>query len=306
MPESAFLLWQRLIEDRTGLWLPLNRKTFLLTQLTNRIRVRNYMNYGEYFASLVVGGEEEAEWATLVDLLTVHETRFFRDKDAMELVKDFAKKLIVKDTEKRLSARSVAVRDVLAKRGQVTNMIQVWSVGCSTGEEVYSLAMQLQYLTDTSETPFYFGVTGTDISYPSLATAKEGRFPSSRTNQIPKHFRTQYFVNDGSNYSKIVDKIKERVCFVQGNFGELEQSPVQIYNIVYCQNVLIYFQPQRRNEILDQLVRRLTTGGLLVLAPGEAMNWSNDEMTRISHPTCLAFKKLGSQTDNLRSNYGRK
>jgi len=305
MPESEFALWQRLIEDRTGLWLPENRKTFLLSKLVNRIRVKGMGSYGEYFASLMNSGEE-AEWPTLVDLLTVHETRFFRDADAMKLVQDFAKDIIQNEIKQRKTARSDTVRELLAKREPLTNLIQVWSVGCSTGEEVYSLAMQLQTLSNANESPFYFGVTGTDISYPSLAIAKKGRFKRSRIQQIPANLRAQYFVSDDAEYSRISDEIKDRVCFVQGNLGELEQSPVQLYNIVYCQNVLIYFQPQRKKEILDQLVRRLTSGGLLVLAPGEAMNWKHDEMQKVPHPTCLAFKKCKSESNNLRSNYGRK
>jgi len=93
MPESEFVLWQRLIEDRTGLWLPPNRKTFLLSKLVNRIRAKGMQSYGEYFACLIKGSEE-AEWPTLVDLLTVHETRFFRDADAMKLVQNFVSELL--------------------------------------------------------------------------------------------------------------------------------------------------------------------------------------------------------------------
>ncbi len=305
MPESEFVLWQRLIEDRTGLWLPPNRKTFLLSKLVNRIRAKGMQSYGEYFACLIKGSEE-AEWPTLVDLLTVHETRFFRDADAMKLVQNFVSELLSIEQKKRKSARSNTVRELLAKRDNVSNLIQVWSVGCSTGEEVYSIAMQLQTLANTIETPFYFNVTGTDISYPSLAIAKKGRYKRSRVQQIPRNLRSQYFTNDGSEYSRITDELKERVCFDQGNLGDLEHSPVELYNIVYCQNVLIYFQPQRKKEILDHLVKRLTTGGLLVLAPGEAMNWRHGEMTKISHPTCLAFQKGDKVTNRLRRNYGRK
>jgi len=293
MSEAEFLLWQKLIEAKTGLWLTLTRKTFLLTQLSTRLRAKGFSDYSEYYQWLTSNAMEREEWANLVDLLTVHETRFFRDTKALELVEDFSLQMLSRQDNQRAQLRSETVKKILEKsRPRIASIMQIWSVGCSTGEEVYSLAMVLENLAQqqSKSTPLYFGVTGTDISFPSLATARDASYLPARFKNIPEKFQ-QMFTQETNTGFEISDSLKEKVCFMQGNLGELNETPVQFFDIIYCQNVLIYFKSNRKEMILNQLVERLTEGGILILAPGEATNWKHDDMERRAHSGCLAFTK---------------
>ena len=116
----------------------------------------------------------------------------------------------------------------------------------------------------------------------------------------------KHFDADVEGRVKIKAGLKERVYFVQGNLGELDKMPLQAYNVIFCQNVLIYFKPSRKEWILDQLVKRLTRGGLLVLAPGEVTNWQHAELDKVDHSDCLAYIRRESRTDQKWSKYGRK
>src|SRR5690554_1377479 len=123
MDEAQFNQWQTLLEHRTGMALTADRRSFLETNLGIRMREIGCSSYQAYYEQIVSGPNAIREWATLVDRLTVQETRFFRDSDAFRLVADYV---------------LTRPREQLRKRA-----LEVWSVGCSTGEEPYTLAMIL-------------------------------------------------------------------------------------------------------------------------------------------------------------------
>ena len=283
MDSKEFNRWQSLLEKRTGVWLTENRKSFLITSLAQRMRERGFSDYDSYFRSLESGVSSAVEWASLVDLLTVHETRFFRDQASLQLVQSHVQKLIDKSS---LQADSTPVD------------VQIWSVGCSTGEESYSLALLMSELNSAAlmsqNRNFYFGITGIDISFPALAQAREGIFHRRQLSSIPINWIEKYFNQLPDDYLQVNDKIRRRICFVQGNVLELNRAPRQLYDIIYCQNLLIYFQNERRQEIVMQFVERLAPGGLLVLGPGELNYLSHSLIEKVSTKHCQAYVRAGS------------
>ncbi len=289
LEESEFLLWQRLIEEKTGLWLPKARLSFVQAQLSSRVLALGLRDYRAYYDALANERLPKEEWATLVDKLTVHETRFFRDPDAMALVSNYCRTLIETTLVQRKSLRSSAARQILADKPCHPLMFQLWSVGCSTGEEVYSLAMTLDTLAKNSDVPLHYGVTGSDISLPSIRQAREGCYAESAVRDLPDAYKAEYFIREGLRHWVVSPELKQRVYFTHFNLSEIAASPQSAYNVIYCQNVLIYFKPERREQILDELVKRLVPGGLLVLAPGEAGRWSNAYVSRYPHDKCLAY-----------------
>ncbi|WMS85881.1 CheR family methyltransferase [Pleionea litopenaei] len=282
MNSEEFYRWQQLLEQRTGVWLSENRKSFLVTNLAQRMRERGFDRYQDYFDSLDSGVGSALEWANLIDLLTVHETRFFRDQASMDLVRNHVEKLISKATA--------------VESGEPVNA-QVWSVGCSTGEEVYSLAMVLSEVNtsalDKQGRNFYFGLTGVDISFPALAQAREGIYHQRKLLSVPAIMLEEYFDSLADGYYQVKNQLRHRTCFVQANVQELESAPKQLYDVIYCQNVLIYFQNARREEIVKQFVNRLAPGGLLILGPGELNNLSHPLIEKVSTKHCQAYLRAG-------------
>jgi len=274
MGDEEFVRWVDLLQRRTGVVVPPDRKTFLVTGLRMRMRETGYASFDTYFDQVLNGARGAIEWATLVDRLTVHETRFFRHQPSLELIGD-----------EWLPAH-------LAKAPGAA--VHAWSVGCATGEEAYSLAMALDHKLRALEAgKAYFGVTATDISNPALAVGRSGLYPRERLAELPEPYRTNYTVAEGKDSFQIVESLRKRVGFATFNLLDVARAPLKKLDLIYCQNVLIYFARERRKALLDALADLLKPGGLLVLGPGEVLGFANPQLTRIGGRQTLAYCRNG-------------
>ncbi|MEX0605748.1 MAG: CheR family methyltransferase [Marinobacter sp.] len=277
MDEAQFYQWQVLLEHRTGMTLTPERQSFLETNLGIRMREIGCNSYQAYYEKIVSGPEAIVEWAILVDRLTVQETRFFRDTDAFRLVSDYI---------------LTRPREALKKRP-----LEVWSVGCSTGEEPYTLAMLLNESMTQLELPPLFGVTGSDISKPAIGKAQRGLFNARKLLGVDEELKSRYFRPAERNTVEIVDSIRQRVCFTRLNVMDLKRAPMHGMNIIFCQNLLIYFRRWRRREIVKQLAERLAPGGLLVLGQGELTDWQPPGLQRVPSENVLAWMRRQTDED---------
>lgn len=273
MPEltdQEFAEWVELIEARTGLRLSPARKIFVATGLRSRMRERNIADYRQYFEYVTAGTAGTVEWNALIDRLTVHETCFFRHPPSVGLL-----------------------RTVLLSRSNAKGPldIRIWSVGCATGEEAYSLAMLTDQLLSSSTGPAYFGVTATDISLNSLAMARRGVYHRSRLKNVPAPMLKRYMRPLGHDQYEVVQELRKRVCFVPFNIQRVDSDHLGKMDVIYCQNMLIYFARERRVEIAERLARHLRPGGTLVLGVGELPGWSPAGLVRLDTPDTLAYRK---------------
>ncbi|MDO6682163.1 protein-glutamate O-methyltransferase CheR [Oceanobacter sp. 5_MG-2023] len=284
MPELSddqFGRWQALLEERTGMCMPVQRRTFLQTSLGIRMREIECSNYSEYYSKVVNGPTGAIEWNTLVDRLTVQETRFFRDPDAFEFVGNY------------IQTMATALDD-----GQT---LEMWSVGCSSGEEAYSLGMVAdKYLSPVEH---QYAVTGTDISTFALRKARAARYPLSALGWIADDLRDQYCLRTDDGHMQVTDSVRQRCCFTQVNLLNLSAFPLQSQHVIYCQNVLIYFRRWRRREILNVLAERLVPGGILVIGLGEIVGWSNPLVDPVRGGKLTAFVR--KQNDSNRESKRR-
>lgn len=275
MDEAQFIQWQTLLEHRTGITLSTERRSFLETNLGIRMREIGCSSYQAYYEKIVSGPDAIMEWSTLVDRLTVQETRFFRDPDAFRLVSDYV---------------LTRPREQLKKRP-----LEAWSVGCSTGEEPYTLAMVLNECMGQLALQPLFGVTGSDISKPVIEKARNGQFNPRKLLGMDEGMKARYFRPAERNTVEIVESIRDRVCFTRLNVLDLDKAPMHGMNIIFCQNLLIYFRRWRRREIVKRLAERLAPGGLLVLGQGELTDWQPPGLQRVPSEHVLAWIKR--QTD---------
>lgn len=272
MDDEQFILWQALLEDRTGMQISAHRKSFLETSLAIRMREVGLQDYDTYYEKLMSGLTGEVEWATLVDRLTVQETSFFRHTSSFELVHDYC------DTRLKEGASS----------------LDLWCVGCSTGEEPYSLGMMLNGLIEQHQGK-YWGITATDISLPALSKARQGIYSKRKLDLMSDEYKSRYFATlPGSSLSEsrkvqVNRELKDRICFAQVNVLELESAPMAEMDVIFCQNLLIYFRRWRKRDIVTHLAERLAPGGLMVLGIGEVLDWSHPDMERVPYDNTLAF-----------------
>lgn len=274
MDKYEFRQWVELLEKRTGISLPEKRKSFLLASLNIRMRELGYEKYQDYFHHLMAGRSGVVEWEILVDRLTVHETRFFRDEAALNLLEEcYLSQLAPSETSLG---------------------INIWSVGCATGEEPYSLAMFVDRSLTERNIPHYLAVTASDISSASLATGRTAIYHSNRLKNLPEVFRQTYFKVIDEDHYEVVASLRERICFTRLNLLHLAKATLGMMDIIFCQNVLIYFKRQQRRQILDQLIEHLRPGGILVLGAGEITDWQPDELENLGYPGMLAFRRRES------------
>jgi len=274
LSDDDFYLWQDLMEQRSGISLSIERKTFLISNLSIRMHELGIKLIADYYKLLTSNANAGIiEWEVLVDRLTIHETRFFRDKGALELVgKNY----------------------LTSKTGIIGNQtsIKVWSVGCATGEEPYSIAIALDFFMRLNDIEGYLGVFATDISGVAIVAGRNGVYHRNRLKSLPVEYLREYFTPMDLDHYKVIDSIRDRLCFSKLNLMNIENAHIDEMDIIYCQNVLIYFKRDKRINILDQLVKKLKPGGLLVLGPGEITSWKNSLVKQVSKDHVLAFKRL--------------
>lgn len=273
LPESKFLLWEKLLESRTGIQLATPQKVLLQTQISIRMRELSIDSYDDYYEQVKQNNKAGLiEWQVLVDRLVVKETTFFRHRPSLNFVCQYL--------------------DDKIKQKTLKDSFDIWSVGCSTGEEPYGLAMMVNDCLQACAEHIYFGITAVDVSLPALSIARRGIYAERSMNLVTDDERQRYFRPYDEKQSEVLPRIKKRVCFSQANINTLNVMTIQLMDVVFCQNVLIYFRRWRRREILNQLVNRLKVGGLLVIGLGETTDWQHEDMQRVNNDEVQAYIKI--------------
>jgi type IV pilus assembly protein PilK len=267
--EFDYKLWSSLLENRVGITIPKEREAFLQTKIWSRMRELGIKTYSEYWEIVENGITGKLEWTELLDKLTVHETSFFRHKPSYSLVAgDFSEALKANDKFH----------------------YKIWSVSCATGEEPYSLAMMIDAIkTESQKAKAYYGITATDVSKPALSLGNNAFYNNEKLNNIEPEYKN-YIKKIGNDIFTIDDKIKERVAFGVFNLLKIDEMPTIKFDIIFCQNVLIYFSKEKKIKILEGFKRFLKSGGMLILNPTDIGNWKSKNMTRIPYKSTLAYK----------------
>lgn len=272
MTDMEFHDWQVLLEERTGVVLNERRQAFLQANLSARMRELGVLDYATYYQQVTDGPRGAVEWSTLLDRLTVQETRFFRHRPSFEVLDSYLRERLQQGMSQPWA---------------------LWSVGCASGEEPYSLAISAAEVLRESERPEHFGVTGTDISLNALSKARDGQYAARRLEQLDADLCQRYFLAQDDGRFKVLPNLAARVCCARLNVLELAKAPMSGMDVIFCQNLLIYFRRWRRREILNRLAERLVPGGLLVVGVGEVAGWQHPELIPVADERVLAFTRKG-------------
>ena len=269
--DNEFQQWSKLLEDRTGIQVSPHQRAFLQTQIASRMRELECGDYQAYMHQVQEGLHGMVEWSVLVDRLVVKETSFFRHRPSIEYVRRLV--------QTRIDNQSL------------NGSFDVWSVGCATGEEPYALAMVINDCFELAAVDPYFGVTATDISLPSLHKARTGIYPVRKLDQATPQEKARYFLPAGQHL-QVVEKIRDRVCFTHGNVLDLAKMPAVPMDVIFCQNLMIYFRRWRRRDILNELSERLKPNGVLIVGLGEITEWHHPNMKRVGGDKIQAYQRL--------------
>lgn len=271
MSPAEFHEWQALLEERSGMVVSEQRRAFLQANLSSRMREIGAPDYASYYRQVTAGPRGSVEWSTLMDRLTVQETRFFRHPPSFDLLSRYLRQRL----------------DV----GEMQAPWSLWSVGCSSGQETYSLAICAAEALAGGNHATAYGVTGTDISLSALSKSRDGTYSGSKLEQVDAQLRERYFQKLPEGQYQVVPSLAARVCFARLNVLELGSAPMSDMDVIFCQNLLIYFRRWRRREILNRLAERLAPGGLLVIGVGEVVGWQHPDLMPVADSQVLAFTR---------------
>lgn len=247
MQEHEFFYIQKMVRDEAGLVLEAGKAYLAEIRLSALAREIGAANISELILRLRGSGGNGLHNRVLESLL-IHETRFFRDENAFELL------------------RRVVIPSLLAKPNRPATL-GVWSAACSSGQEPYSLAMVL-----AEELPLDVKarVLATDLSEVVLAKAREGVFTGLEINRgLPQEYRTRYFNPTGQGEWRVADRLRSMVDFRPINLVK-EWGPIMPMDVVFLRNVMIYFDVETKKNILGRLRRVMRPGGYLFLGGAES------------------------------------
>ena len=164
--------------------------------------------------------------------------------------------------------------------------------GCSTGQEAYSLGMTIEHVIRRHQPWLQWHGIGTDISFEAINHAQRAVFEFDAVRDVPLEYRNWYLDRDVTGGWRVAQSILSQTHFFHSNLLHIASAPFAMFDVVFCQNVLIYFDRATRLAILDELFARTRSQGLLILGAGEDIGWSADGAERIAQRGVTAFKKL--------------
>lgn len=241
--------WSDLIVRRCGLAFRHIRMPEVIAIVHDQMRARGVDRELAYYELLSAPGDAGGEWDALIERLTNHETSFFRHPPSFDALR-------------------LHILPELRTTRPTGSRLSLWSAGCSTGQEAYSLAMCA--IADNPNGQFT--VWGSDISHQAIKVARQARFGPRAVTTIPDHYRQRYLVpisgTAPAEYT-IVEELRQRVRFMTTNLVEPDGFRAS-HDVVFCHNVLIYFSPAAVTQAVARLAASVGLGGYLLLGPGEA------------------------------------
>ena len=255
---ELYLKFQRLIQQESGIWLGDSKAALLCGRLSRRLRVLKMSSLDQYY-DLVMDPDQHEERIAMIDAIATNETRFFRDPRHFEF----------------LEARVIPRWRSEAQQGLRQKQIRLWSVGCSSGEEPYSLAMLMSRHLP-AEQGWNVAILATDISTRMLAHAYAGIYNIAKSVDIPVQLLKDCMlkgIDKQSGQMKVMPKIQDMVEFQKLNLHHDRFPQDRLFDAILCRNVLIYFDLQSRQRIVERLTRCLAQNGILFV--GQAENLSS-------------------------------
>ncbi len=250
LQEAEFRLLREIIHEHCGIFLPDNVTFLLERRLRPRLKALELDGFRSYYRYVKYTRDGYQELCEIVERITTNETYFFREEYQL---KDFIEEIIP---------------DVLQAHDQELP-VNIWSAGCSSGEEPYTLAMLLNDSGFTNS--FEFNILANDISQQVLDKARDGIYREASFRETRPDVMMRYFRREGARF-RINENIRRQVTFEQANL--IDSSTLVGYrnfDVIFCRNVMIYFAKESREQLLQEFLERLRPGGYLLLGHSESL-----------------------------------
>lgn len=262
LSERCYMRLSKLVYDESGIRLPIAKKTLMESRLQRRLRQLQLSDFDQYCEYLFDPDRMQHEIVSLINVISTNKTEFFRESGHFDYLSNIYLKEYIKHDLRR--------------------PLRVWSAGCSTGEEPYTLAMVLSEFA-AKNPGFHFSILATDISTTVLEKAVKAVYDEDAIEPISMDLRRKYLLRGKSrndNVVRIAPEIRGRVQFGRLNFIDDDYGMGRSVDIIFCRNVIIYFDKPTQEKILNKFCRTLTPGGYLFLGHSESTTGLNVPLER--------------------------
>ncbi|MFW5687294.1 MAG: CheR family methyltransferase [Bacteroidota bacterium] len=254
MPDAVFDRLSSFIFTQCGIKMPPVKKVMLQSRLQRRLRELNMNSYEEYCDFVLSKDGEALELIHMIDVVTTNKTDFFREPAHFDFLTHHVFPEIIPEKT-------------------AGNCLKIWSAGCSSGEEVYTLALVIsEYAEKAGKTDY--SILGTDISTRILQKAFNAVYTEDRVANIPLEIKRKYFLRSKDRAKptvRLIPEIRKKASFQRLNFMDEKYNVQEMFDIIFCRNVLIYFDRPTQQMVINRLCRNLKPGGYFFLGHSESI-----------------------------------
>lgn len=246
--DVGFELLKRAITESTGFNCDQYKEAHFKRRVNVRVRATSSENYGEYLRLLKKDSEE---YEYLIKALTINVSEFFRNPETFEVIEKEVIPFLIK-----------------SRSDSIIKSIRIWSAGCATGEEVYSLAILLHRVLGRDFDKYRISIIGTDIDTLSLEKALKGVYRENVLKNVDMSTKENYFVKRSETY-QVSDQLKNMIRFKRHDM--ISESCTDRFDLIICRNVMIYFKKEVQEQLQLNFHRALNRGGFFVIGKAETL-----------------------------------
>jgi len=275
LSDNEFRKISEYIYDLCGIKLPAIKKTMLSARLHKRLRHLNFNSFSEYFKYVLSREGQEEELVHMIDVVSTNKTEFFREAKHFDVLTSL-----------------VLPEHLKGMRLQNNRKLKVWSAGCSSGEEPYTLAMVLEDFFGKYPGLDY-EILATDISTRVLSIAKDGIYQDETVAPVPTLLRHKYLMRGKgrqAGFHRVVPELRAKVKFQRLNFMDKQFDIKGPHDIIFCRNVIIYFDRKTQQELFGKFYRHLAPSGYLFTGHSESLEGIIDRMERVASAVYRCLK----------------
>ncbi|MGA1867402.1 MAG: CheR family methyltransferase [bacterium] len=256
--DKEFTVMRNLIYDHFGINLTEQKRSLLVGRLQKQLRTLGFTTFKDYYRYLLSDTTGEA-LSTLINFISTNYTFFAREKTHFDYFTQTALPTMIEEIKK-----------------QKNRQLRIWCAGCSTGEEAYMLAILIFEYFGKEYGSWDAGILATDISARALEKAKAGIYLDEQMNSLPKKFKCTYFRNLGQGQWAACDKLKKEITFRRFNLMNKKFPFKRPFHIIFCRNVMIYFDQPTRDALMKNFHQFLGQSGYLFIGHSESLGRSQN------------------------------
>jgi chemotaxis protein methyltransferase CheR len=263
LSDEEFAKLRDLVYKISGISLSETKRELVISRFSRRLKALKLKSFSDYY-NLLISPSGFTEVQNFINSITTNKTDFFREAHHFDF----------------LVSKIIPV--LLSKKKRV---VKIWSAACSTGEEPYTIAMVMsKHFVEKYNIPVK--ILATDIDTNVLTVASKGVYDSSIISVLPDEYMKKYFLRgkqDSKGLFKIKDMIRQMVTFKQLNFVATEYPITTTFDIIFCRNVIIYFNPETKRRVVNKLYRYLNPGGYIMMGHSETLFDMVDGLTYLKN-----------------------